>query len=298
MPRGGVPWIPHDSILTFEEILKIVKIMANLGVRYIKVTGGEPLLRRGTAAFLKKLKNITGIESVTLTTNGVLLGEYLNQVSALGKDALPDGVNISLDALDRERYKQITRYENADMLKIVPVIDNLLEKKITVKINCVPVHSVNEEEILPITSLAKDKNIIVRFIELMPLGSASEFQFVSGKDAAKKIEKAFGILEKFDGIKGRGPAVYYNLPGFVGMVGFIDAVSRGFCETCNRLRLTSEGFLKLCLFSDLGLDLREQIRAGVSDEKLSCLITELAAKKPQVHSFLEKHPKGMSAIGG
>ena len=278
--------------------------MAELGVRKIKVTGGEPLLRRGTPSLIKNLKSIPKIEKVTFTTNGLLLGAYLDEVAALGEDSLPDGINISLDALDSERYKYITRSENADPQKILSLIDCFLEKKINVKINCVPVRSVNEEEIISFTILAKDKNITVRFIELMPLGSAVSFQPVHGSEVAARIEKAFGKLIPFSGVDGSGPASYYSLEGFTGKIGFINPVTHGFCETCNRLRLTSEGYLKLCLSNDLGEDLREPIRSGISDNELVQIIIEAVAKKPQFHTLSgiygasDKHPCGMSKIGG
>jgi len=305
MPPEGVKWKPHQDILTFEEILRITRLMSKHGVQNIKVTGGEPLLRRGTASFLKELKTIPEIKRVTLTTNGLLLASYLDEVKAMGAESfLPDSINISLDALDAERSKQITRCYTADPKTILPIIDSLLEKQITVKINCVPIRSVNEEEIIPLAALAKDKNIIVRFIELMPIGCASALHSVPVKETASRIEKTFGALSPLDGIYGSGPAVYYSLPGFAGKIGFINAVTHGFCETCNRLRLTSEGFLKLCLSSDLGLNLRELIRSGVNDAELACAIAETVKNKPRLHSFSKSdgaahsHSESMSKIGG
>jgi cyclic pyranopterin phosphate synthase len=298
MPPEGIEWKPHDNILTFEEIIRIIKIMAGLGIKYIKVTGGEPLLRRGTPLFIKNLKTISGIENVTLTTNGLLLGEYLDETETMGQNALPDGINISLDVLDSEQYKRLTRRENADPKMILNLIDRLLEKDITVKINCVPVRAVNEQEIIPLTSLAKEKNIIVRFIELMPIGSAVNMQPVPGMEIAAQIEKAFGPLSPFAGISGNGPAACYSLPGFKGKIGFINAVTRCFCENCNRLRLASQGLLKLCLLNNIAVDLRELLRGGANDNELAKTITEAAAKKPRNHAFLEQHNENMSKIGG
>ena len=317
MPPEGIPWKPHENMLSFEEILRVVRIMAGLGVRKIRVTGGEPLLRRGIVSFLKNLKAIPGIEKVTLTTNGLLLGAYLDETETLGNNSLPDGINISLNALDSERYKRIACREDVEPKTILPLIDGLLAKGITVKINCVPVRSFNEEEILPIAALARDKNIAVRFIELMSLGTAAAFQPIPGSETAARIEKAYGNLTPLteaslraaigsvsDGPVSSGPAVYYSLPGFTGKIGFINAVTQGFCETCNSLRLTSEGFLKLCLSSNIGVDLRELIRSGGSDSDIAQAITKAAAKKPRFHSFSEiygapeKHADGMSKIGG
>ena len=316
MPPEGVKWKPHENILTFEEIIRIAGITASLGICNIKITGGEPLLRKGTSSFLKQLKTITGIKKVTLTTNGILLGAYIDETEKTQTSALPDSINISLDALNSETYKRITRFPqhelNASSFKIfydqpqtlLPQIDRLLEKQITVKINCVPVRAVNEEEIIPIASLAKEKRLIVRFIELMPFGTASMFQPVSGTETAALIEKIFGTLTPIDSTARSGPALYYSLRGFKGKIGFINAVTHGFCETCNRLRLTSEGFLKLCLSNNTGIDLREPLRTGVSDEDLARIIKDAAVKKPKSHSLsdvygkTETHPDGLSAIGG
>jgi len=292
----GVEWKAHENILTFEEIIRIVKIMSALGVRNVRVTGGEPLLRKGAPIFLNELKNISGIENVTLTTNGVLLGEYLDELESV-KYTLPDGINISLDALDFERYKRITRCDNITLVHILPLIDRLLVKQINVKINCVPVRFYNYEEIIPLTELARDKNIIVRFIELMPIGCASDLQCVPGKDVAAIIEKSFGTLVPFDGVSGNGPASYYSLTGFTGKIGFINAITHSFCDTCNRLRLTSEGFFKPCLSNDQYLDLRHLIRSGTGDNEIANSITKFVKNKPRGYKFSECR-EGMSKIGG
>jgi GTP 3',8-cyclase len=298
MPPQGVPWKPHEAMLSFEEITRIVKIMTELGIRKIKVTGGEPLVRRGVAAFLKTLKALHGIESVTLTTNGLLLGSYIKEADTLSPDSLPDGINISLDALDSQLFRRITRNEDRGPEEILTIIDRLLEKGIQVKLNCVPVRSFNEKEIVPLAALARDKEIAVRFIELMPLGPAAALKPIPGKEIETLLEKTFGPLTPFSGLPGNGPAVYYCLPGFAGKIGFINAITHGFCGSCNRLRLTSEGLLKLCLSNDLGLDLRELLRSGATDSEFSLAITEAVAKKPRVHTFLETHNDDMSAIGG
>ena len=305
MPPEGVEWKPHDAMLSFEEFLRLCRIMAELGIRKIKVTGGEPLVRRGVASFIKNLKTLPGIEKVTLTTNGFLLGAYLDEAETLVPGALPDGVNISLDALDPERFGRITRHDGAGPAGIFPLLDRLLEKQIPVKINCVPVRGFNEEEILPLAALARDRNIAVRFIELMPMGSAADLEPVPGGEIASLLEKAYGSLTPFTGVQGNGPAVYYDLPGFTGKIGFINPVSHGFCESCNRLRLTSEGFLKPCLSYDTGFGFRELLRSGASDSEIARAITETVAKKPRFHTFSEVygapltgHSGGMYGIGG
>ncbi len=227
MPPEGVEWKPHNTMLKFEEILRACGIMAGLGIRKIKVTGGEPLVRRGAAAFIQNLNALPGIEKVTLTTNGLLLGAYLDEAETQGYSAGVDGVNISLDALNPRRYGQISRNEGTDPAVILSLIDRLLDKGIAVKLNCVPIRSFNEDEILPISALAKDKNIAVRFIELMPLGSAGTLEPVPGGEIAALLEKNYGTLTPFSGIMGNGPAVYYSLPDFTGKTGFINARKPG-----------------------------------------------------------------------
>ena len=308
MPEEGVEWKAHGAMLSFEEILRLCRIMADLGIRKIKVTGGEPLVRRGVASFIKDLKSLPGIQKVTLTTNGFLLGNYLDEAEALSS-ALPDSVNISLDALDPERFRRITRFDGAVPNDLLQHIDRLISNNIPVKINCVPVRGFNEEEIRPLAALARDKKIIVRFIELMPLGSAADLKPVPGAETADIIQKAYGVLIPFNGIEGYGPAVYYSLPGFTGKIGFINPVTHGFCESCNRLRLTSEGLLKPCLSYDNGLELRKLLRSGASDVELVNEITGAAFKKPRVHTLSSvygasqeecrrQHSGGMFGIGG
>jgi cyclic pyranopterin phosphate synthase len=263
------------------------------------------LVRLGTASFLKELKTLPGIEKVTITTNGLLLGKFLDETVSF----LPDGVNISLDALNEERFRRITRSESATPQGIIPHIDRLLDMKVPVKINCVPVRFINEEEIVPLAALAKSRNVAVRFIELMPLGSAASFEPVSGGETAELLEKAFGKLSSFSGVEGNGPAVYYSLPGFAGKVGFINPVSKGFCSTCNRLRLSSEGLLKPCLSDSLALDLRVLLRGGAPDKVIAASIVETAAQKKGHHTLSPvygaspeiiegKHEAGMYSIGG
>ncbi|MDR1803506.1 MAG: GTP 3',8-cyclase MoaA [Treponema sp.] len=307
MPPEGVPWKAHDNMLRFEEILHLVGIMAELGIRKIKVTGGEPLVRRGMTSFLRGLKTVPGIEKVTLTTNGLLLGGYLDEAETLDVGVPLDGVNVSLDALDSERFSRVTGEAKARSEEILSNIDRLLKKRIRVKVNCVTVRGFNEEEILPLTLLAREKDIAVRFIELMPLGCGADLEPVPGGEVATLIENAFGALTPFSGVEGSGPAVYYSLPGFTGKIGFINPLSHGFCETCNRLRLTSEGFVKPCLSSSTGVDLRTLLRSGASDTGLAAAVTETVAKKPRFHTlsdvyigagYMERKPDGMFRIGG
>lgn len=281
MPSEGIGRITHDEVMRFEELTRICRI---LGIGTVRVTGGEPLVRKGVANFIGELKSVARIRRVAMTTNGVLLGEHLETLVAYGLDA----VNISLDTLDEEKFRRLTN--GGGMGNILPAIDMALAFGLDVKINCVPMRGFNEEDIVRIAALARDRNMAVRFIELMPLGTAAKIQPLPIKEVVALIEKSFGSLSAVSlatsPVKaGSGPAVYYTLPGFAGRIGLISALSQGFCKKCNRLRLTAAGVLKPCLSSDLGIDLRRLIRSNASDGEIETAVRELVAKKPAGHSF-------------
>jgi len=281
MPNEGVGWIPHGEVLRFEEALRICGILAGLGIKSVRVTGGEPLLRRGLAGFIRELKALNGIKRVGLTSNGVLLGEQLEDLVKAGLDA----VNISIDTMDKEKFIRLTRANN--VVNVVSVIDHALEIGLVVKVNTVMIKGVNENEITEIAGLAKSRNIAARFIELMPLGEAASFKPFYSHEAAALIEGTYGPLLPAATALGSGPAEYYAIDGFAGHIGFISPMSRRFCKTCNKLRLTASGFLKLCLCGDTGIDLRGLVRGNASDEEITGLIRELLALKPPGHSFAE-----------
>ncbi|MDR2500852.1 MAG: GTP 3',8-cyclase MoaA [Treponema sp.] len=300
MPSSGVEWKPHETILSFEETLRIVRLLAELGVRNIKITGGEPLVRKGVAGFIRTLRNIPGIAGITLTTNGILLDRYLDAL----RDGGIHGVNISLDALDPQVFHRITRRRG--LAAIFQGMDRALASGIRVKINCVPLRGVNDRHLIPLASLAEQRPIAVRFIELMPLGAGEGLEPVPGAQVKALLEERFGPLRELPPGEarsaGNGPARYYAVPGFTGTIGLINPISDGFCETCNRLRLSAEGVLKPCLAHDLGLDLRSLIRSGASDRETLRAMTALIAQKPKGHTFaapLERAVRqGMYTIGG
>jgi cyclic pyranopterin phosphate synthase len=314
MPAEGVAWKPHEDMLSFEEILRLCGIMAGMGIRKVKVTGGEPLVRKGAANFIAKLKTIPGIEQVTLTTNGLLLEQFFAGAACGPMNALVDGVNISLDTLDPERFNTITRTipgteqelsRGPGLPAILRALDRTRDLGIPVKLNCVPLRGFNEGDLSGIAALARDVNRAVRFIELMPLGSAGSLEPIPGAELAALLERDYGKLVPYPGRLGNGPAEYFSLPGFAGKIGFINAVSQGFCEHCNRLRLSSGGVLTPCLSSDSGTDLRRLLRGGASDAGLRTAVTELVALKPPSHNFSmiyarerTKHKNGMYHIGG
>jgi cyclic pyranopterin phosphate synthase len=282
--------------------------MADLGIRKIKLSGGEPLLRREIAAFIAALKETPGIEQVTMTTNGILLGGELEKLVDAGLDA----VNISLDTLDGETFCRLTRWDECrngcqgGLDKTIRAIEEACAAGLRVKINCVPLRGINDHEVAAIAALAKDRPLAVRFIELMPLGSAEAFEPLGGEETAALVEKQYGKLVPFVGKLGNGPAEYFAPEGFAGAIGFINPISRGFCESCNRLRISSLGFLKPCLSSDLGLDLKALIRSGAGDGELEAALRDIVLRKPAHHCFSEVYgncaaagpPQEMFRIGG
>jgi cyclic pyranopterin phosphate synthase len=303
MPEGGVEWKPHDSILSFEEILRLCRIMADMGVRKIKVTGGEPLVRKGAPAFIRGLKAIPGIEQVTITTNGILLDTCLDELAAIPLA----GINVSLDTLKPGIFSRITRcYRSGYPEAILKSIERARFLGIPVKINCVPLRGVNQDGLADIAALAEKTVDAVRFIELMPIGCAGDMEPIPGTELRSMLDQRFGKLQQIKQKLGNGPAVYYSIPGFAGKIGLINAVSEGFCESCNRLRLSPEGLLSPCLSSDIAADLRLPLRAGASDSDIAAAVAALIAQKPAGHNFSdiygnkrESHTnKAMFRIGG
>jgi cyclic pyranopterin phosphate synthase len=289
MPPSGVVWKSHREILSFEEMFRSCRILAELGIHTIKVTGGDPLVRKGAAAFTVLLKTIPDLEQLTLTTNGLLLDAHLEELARAGLD----GINISLDTLDPERYRLITGGEG--LLQALSAIDRVPAMGIPVKINCVPIRNINEGDLAGLAALARHKNITVRFIELMPLGCAGRFEPVPGDEVIRLLEKQYGRLTPVNDRRGNGPAVYYTLEGFSGKIGFINPLSRGFCGTCNRIRLTAEGLLKPCLAGDISLDLKALLRGRASDGDIKQAVRELAGKKPLRHNFHGQREPGAAA---
>ncbi len=297
MPEDGVPLVDCQEIMTFDEIERLCRIFAKNGIKKIKVTGGEPLVRLDAVELIKNLKAIDGIEQVTLTTNGVLLEETIDDLHKAGIDS----INVSLDTLDSDKFAQLTR---RDVLsKVWAGIEKALSyEDINLKINCVPL-KLTKDDIADLVGLAKDHRIHVRFIEMMPIGLGHNFEYLPEEETKKVIEEAYGPLKPYTKKLGNGPSHYFSLDGFKGKIGFISAISHKFCNECNRVRLTSMGFLKTCLQYNTGVNLLELIRSGKDDEEIEEAIKKAIDNKPLEHSFLSKEIKqeeqhGMSQIGG
>jgi cyclic pyranopterin phosphate synthase len=302
MPEEGIECIRHEEIITFEEIIQIAKAGAAIGIRKIKITGGEPLVRKGIVAFVESLKKVPGIEEVTMTTNGVLLKDLAEGLHKAGLDA----VNISLDTLSPIKYFSITRRDKLE--DVMLGIEKAYQIGLKTKINCVAMKDFNEDEIPILAAIAMKYKIDVRFIELMPIGLGRNYEYISAKEVQNILEEVYGAGKTTDIKHGNGPAVYLNYEGFQGSIGFISAMTKEFCKSCNRVRLTSEGELKLCLNHNQGISLRSVLREnsleeGSSQEKLQELMMDFIYKKPLWHCF--RHTGGsdteyrkMVQIGG
>jgi len=299
MPDEGIQLIPHEGILTFEEIIRIVQIFAKLGITKVRLTGGEPLVRRDVAALIRRLSWVQGIRDLSLTTNGLLLESFAQRLRVAGLRR----INISLDSLRPERFHHITRREAFQ--RVWAGIEKSLEVGLDpVKLNVVAIKGFNEDEILDFARLTLQKPLHVRFIEYMPTGNhrSWEPQTVLTIDQIRdKIEAVMPLSEI--NLRGHnGPAATYRWKGAAGTIGFISPVSRHFCRSCNRLRLTSDGKLRTCLFSDDEFDIRRFLRSGCDEKKFGELLEMALRKKPEGHTinthYFKKCQRNMSSIGG
>lgn len=313
MPEG-VKCVPMEEILTLEECAEIAAWAASLGVSKIKVTGGEPLVRLGCCDFIRMLKDIKGIEKVTITTNGILLERYLEELIAAGVD----GINISLDTLDPKLYRALTG--GGDLEAVLRVLEKTVkirgDRQIPVKINAVSLDLKDMAGQLgcrydgpgwqELLELAVKYPIDVRFIEVMPIGYGRQYRSVDHDKLLAWLTERYPDMKEDRRIHGNGPAVYYQIPGFQGSVGLISALHGKFCSDCNRVRLTSQGYLKSCLCYEDGVDLRKILRGrGSLKEKEARLLeamTQAIWGKPTAHCFedpehMTEH-ENMVRIGG
>ena len=306
MPRELQEWLPREGILSFEETLRLVRIAASLGVKKVRVTGGEPLTRRDVLPFMRELARIPGIDDIGLSTNGTLLAREVTPGVPMASALRAAGVrtvNVSLDTLDREDYRQVT---GRDFLpEALRGIDAAIAAGFElIKLNCVLIRGRIEEQLEPLVEYAASHNLLLRFIELMPVSTQEvldDAQFFPIREARRQLESHYGALMPEPQFRTNGPASYYQIPGRAQRIGFIGAMTNlHFCESCNKLRLTCDGKLRPCLGSYLEFDIMKVMRAGATDEELQRFFLDVVERKPQQHDFRENYQPGrkMVAIGG
>jgi GTP 3',8-cyclase len=306
MPQELQEWLPREDILSYEETLRLIRLAADLGVTKIRVTGGEPLTRRDVVDFLAQISKIPAIRSLGVSTNGTLLSRKLDSgqtMAAAIRDAGVHSLNISLDTLDREIYSQITGrdFHNQVLEGIQTAMEAGFEQ---IKLNCVLMRGRNEDQLLSLIDFAADRDLILRFIELMPVSTTEvldDQNFISIGHAKRAIEARHGDLIPEPMFQTNGPATYYQIPGRSQRIGFIGAMTNlHFCESCNKLRLTCDGKLRPCLGSYLEFDIMKPMRAGASDDDLRRFFLDVVDRKPLQHDFRENYQpnRRMIAIGG
>lgn len=294
IPAEGIKKVSRDEILKFEELIEIIKVAVKCGVNKVRITGGEPLVRLGVEDFIKEVATIKGIEDLALTTNGILLKQKAKKL----KDAGLHRVNISLDTLNEEKYREITR--GGEIKHVLEGIEECIKVGFfPLKINVVLIKNFNEDEIEDFINLTKNQPLIVRFIELMPGSSEwSDGKYLSNQIILKKFPDLIPMTRE----ENVGPSKYYKIKGYQGKIGVISAISNSFCENCNRIRITSEGKIKNCLYADSDVDLKEIIRKN--PEGIEEAFRQAISLKPAKHNLNESNSDKytgelkMSKIGG
>ncbi len=299
MPKEGIRHLSHGEVLTLEETARLARIFTELGIRRVRLTGGEPLVRRGAVSLVEMLRRGGKPEEIVMTSNGILLPQYAASLKAAGLD----GINISLDTLDKEAYGSLTGLDGLD--SVIKGIDSAVNTGLKVCLNCVPMRGINDTELEKLADFAQSRGAGIRFIELMPIGCGAYYKGIPTDEILGRMEKRYGAYTRektgrADEIK--GPAEYYRFEGYEGSIGFISPISHKFCESCDRVRLTAEGYLKLCLQYPQGADLKTPLRNGASDEIIKDMIKDAVKRKPAAHTFqsrtAETDMRKMIQIGG
>lgn len=299
MPEGGLPWLQRDEILSYEEIARVVEAAAWVGVRAIRITGGEPLLRRHLERLVGLISRISGIDDIALSTNALLLEEQVDTLVAAGLQR----VNVSLDTLNPERFASIARRPGLE--RVLRGIDAAIAAGLSpVKINCVVMRGRNDDELLAFAEFSRRRPVAVRFIETMPVleyAQAQREEYVCADELLERLQ-AVGELVPVEGPHGNGPARYFAFPNAAGTIGVITPMSHDYCNRCNRVRLTADGRLRLCLFGDHHVDLRGPLRAGASRDELCAILGGSMLIKPERHHLRLGEPasrmRALSEIGG
>jgi GTP 3',8-cyclase len=300
MPESGAEFLPREEILDFEEIERVARVAAGLGVTKIRITGGEPLVRRGLSVLVSRLAAIPGIEDLALTTNGVLLGE---QARAL-YDAGLRRINVHIDTLDRERFLEITRRD--ELVRVLEGIETARRVGFgPIKLNAVAVKNLVEPDIVPLARYARERGLEVRYIEFMPLDAQQLWdrsKVLLASEILELLASEIGPLEEIPDRDPRAPALEYRFADGIGRVGFIASVSRPFCENCNRIRLTADGKLRYCLFALEETDVKGLLRGGATDEEIAAVIRGVVDAKWEGHEINTARfvapPRPMYSIGG
>jgi cyclic pyranopterin phosphate synthase len=291
MPEEGLPWLRRDQLLSYEEIEKVIRVMAPLGLRRVRITGGEPLVRRDLPRLVGMVSAVQGIEEVSLSTNAVLLEEHAEAL----RDAGLTRVNVSLDSLREDRVDAIARRPGS-FHRIMAGLDAAERFSFTpLKVNVVLMRGQNDDEIPDFAAITRERPWHIRFIEVMPTGAnldVSTGNFISCDEALARVRE-LGELEAVPGPTGNGPARYYRFPGAPGTIGVITPMSHNFCDRCNRMRLTADGQLRPCLFGDLQTDLRTLLRQG---QPLEPAIRHTLGIKPERHWLVQGSAEGSGGL--
>jgi len=301
MPEEGIHYLPKKELLSFEEIERLIRLLASLGISKIRLTGGEPFVRTDLMALIRNMTEVAGVKEIHLTTNGVLTAPHIPELKKLGIAS----VNLSLDTFDRERFKLITRRDEVE--KVMETYRLLLEHGIPVKINAVVMDGKNIEDIVPLIELGKDHPVSVRFIEEMPFnGEGSHYTSLTWtyRKIVDYIKEHYPELEKIADPQ-NSTAYHYQVPGYSGNIGVIAAFSRTFCGTCNRIRITAQGELKTCLYDDGVMNIKNLLRSGIPDEQVVSEFLKALGQRPKDGFEAEQKRKShqpahesMSTIGG
>lgn len=292
VPPEGVKMLDHADVLSLEEILRVTTVLTNLGISKVRFTGGEPLVRKNAVSLIRNVASLSSRPSIRLTTNGVMLNSYLPELL----DAGVRDINISIDTLREDVYEKITGMRALN--DVLEGAASCLKAGVRLKFNAVPIKGINEDDLIDLAGLAREEEVAVRFIELMPVGCASCCEGIPNDEVRKRISSVYGEEIPVDQGYLPGPAEYVTYEGFKGRVGFISPMTHSFCSSCNRLRLTCDGKLKLCLASPECLDLRKLLRSGASDEDIAGAIREAVMRKPASHGLKFTDDRNMIGIGG
>ncbi len=299
MPEQGLDWVPRKDLLSFEEIMRLLNIYRNLGITKLRFTGGEPFLRKDFMALLESVFDKNWFEQISITTNGTLCKPYLPKLKALGVDS----INLSLDTIDEARFNTMTRRN--DFQEVMASFQLMLDNHIVTKINAVVIDGKNEEDIVPLALLTRDKKVDVRFIEEMPFNGVGQRHAIKWNHVAilNELKLAFPTIQKIADPE-NSTSLNFHIPGHEGNIGIIPSWTRSFCGTCNRIRLTPKGVMKTCLYDNGKIDLQMMIRNGLSDEEIKTQILKAIGSRAkdgieaEQNRFDSPISESMATIGG